>query len=89
MTTVESLTILSRGPLMVQLGHGYALSTQQEMDEKLGQPYQNIFVGDAERDRVKDAAYAAINQASYFGDKKQFSFETYVTIHQEAYEDLE
>jgi hypothetical protein len=38
---------------------------------------------------VKDAAYAAINQARYFGDKKQFSFETYVTIHQEAYEDLE
>jgi len=38
---------------------------------------------------VKDAAYAAISQARYYGDRKRFSFETYVTIHQDAYEDLE
>ncbi len=47
------------------------------------------FEGDAHKDRVKDAAYAAISQARYFGDRKRFSFETYVTIHQDAYEDLE
>ncbi len=47
------------------------------------------YEGDAQRDRVKDAAYAAIAQARYFGDRKRFSFETYVTIHQDAYEDLE
>jgi hypothetical protein len=47
------------------------------------------YEGDAQRDRVKDAAYAAISQARYFGDRKKFSFETYVTIHQDAYEDLE
>jgi len=40
------------------------------------------FEGDAQRDRVKDAAYAAISQAHYFGDKKRFSFKTYVTIQQ-------
>lgn len=47
------------------------------------------FEGDAQRDRAKDAAYAAISNAKYYGEKKRFSFETYVTIHQEAYEDLE
>jgi hypothetical protein len=40
-------------------------------------------------DWVKDAAYAAIAQAHYFGGCKKFSFEMYVTIHQDAYEDLE
>ncbi len=49
----------------------------------------NHFEGDAQRDRVKDAAYAAIAAARYYGDKKKFTFETYVTIHQEAYADLE
>jgi hypothetical protein len=47
------------------------------------------YEGDAQRDRVKDAAYLAISQARYHGDRKRFSFETYVTIHQDAYEDLE
>jgi hypothetical protein len=47
------------------------------------------YEGDAQRDRVKDAAYAAIAQAYYLGDRKHFSFESYVTIHQDAYEDLE
>jgi hypothetical protein len=47
------------------------------------------YEGDAQRDRVKDVAYAAISQACYFGDRKSFSFETYVTIHQDAYGDLE
>ncbi len=47
------------------------------------------FEGDAQRDRVKDAAYAAIAAAHYYGDKKKFTFETYVTIHQDAYSDLE
>ncbi len=47
------------------------------------------FEGDAQRDRVKDAAYSSIATALYHGEKKKFSFETYVSIHQEAYEDLE
>jgi len=47
------------------------------------------FEGDAQRDRVKDHAYSSIAAAKYHGEKKRFSFETYVTIHQEAYEDLE
>jgi len=47
------------------------------------------YEGDAQKDRVKDAAYTAIAQAKYFGDRKKFSFETYVTVHQEAFEDLE
>jgi hypothetical protein len=38
---------------------------------------------------VKDAAYAAIANVKYHREKKRFSFETYITIHQEAYEDLE
>jgi hypothetical protein len=47
------------------------------------------FEGDAQRDRVKDQAYAAIASAKYFGNHKKFSFETYVTIHQESYSKLE
>jgi hypothetical protein len=47
------------------------------------------FEGDAQRDQVKDHAYAAISSARYFGDRKTFSFETYITIHQESYSDLE
>jgi hypothetical protein len=47
------------------------------------------FEGDAQRDRVKDQTYAAIAAAKYYGDKKRFSFETYVTIHQDSYADLE
>ncbi len=49
----------------------------------------NHFEGDAQQDRVKDAAYAAIAVAHYYGEKKKFSFETYVTIYQDAYSDLE
>jgi hypothetical protein len=47
------------------------------------------FEGDAQRDRVKDLAYASKASAKYHGEKKRFSFEAYVTVHQEAYEDLE
>jgi len=48
----------------------------------------NHFEGDAQRDRVKDQAYASIAAAKYYGERKKFSFETYVTIHQDAYADL-
>jgi hypothetical protein len=48
----------------------------------------NHFEGDAQRDRVKDHAYAAIAAAKYYGDRKKFTFETYVTIHQDLYADL-
>jgi hypothetical protein len=48
----------------------------------------NHFEGDAQRDRVKDQAYASISTAKYYGDHKKFTFETYVMIHQDAYADL-
>ena len=47
------------------------------------------FEGDAQRDRVKDNAYASLAAAKYYGERKKFTFETYVTIHQDAYADLE
>jgi hypothetical protein len=37
---------------------------------------------------VKDHAYVAIAAAKYYGDWKKFTFETYVTIHQDSYADL-
>ena len=46
------------------------------------------YEGNAARDRVKEAAYASIASAKYLGEKKKFSFDTYVNIHQEAYQDL-
>jgi hypothetical protein len=49
----------------------------------------NHFEGDAEWDRVKDHAYSSIAAAKDYGDRKKFSLETYVTIHQDAYADLE
>jgi len=36
---------------------------------------------------VKESVYEAIANAKYHGEKKRFSFETYVNIHQEAYQD--
>jgi len=47
------------------------------------------FEGDAQRDHIKDHAYASIAITKYHGEKKRFSFKTYVTIHQEAFENLE
>jgi hypothetical protein len=49
----------------------------------------NHFEGEAQRDRVKDNAYATIAAAHYYGERKKFTFETYITIHQDAYSDLE
>jgi hypothetical protein len=49
----------------------------------------NHYEGDAQKDHVKDQAYTNILAAKYHWEKKKFTFETYVTIHQEAYEDLE
>lgn len=46
------------------------------------------YEGTAARDCVKEAAYAAKSNAKYYGEKKKFSFDTYVNIHQEAYQDL-
>jgi hypothetical protein len=46
------------------------------------------YKGDAQCDRVKDNAYAAIAAAKYHGERKKFSFETYVMIHQESYANL-
>jgi hypothetical protein len=47
------------------------------------------FKGDTQRDCAKEASYAAIANAKYHGERKCFSFDTYVTIHQEAYKHLE
>jgi hypothetical protein len=49
----------------------------------------NHYEGEAQKDQVKDQAYSNILAAKYHGEKKKFTFETYITIHQEAYEDLE
>jgi hypothetical protein len=35
------------------------------------------------RDRVKEIAYASIANAKYHGEKKHFSFDTCVNIHQD------
>jgi hypothetical protein len=45
------------------------------------------YKGSAARDRIKEAAYAAISNAKYHGERKKFSFDVYVNIHQEAYQD--
>jgi hypothetical protein len=47
------------------------------------------FEGDAQKDHIKDQAYAAIASAKYYGKRKRFSFETYIMIHQDSYADLE
>jgi hypothetical protein len=47
------------------------------------------FEGDAQRDCVKDKASVSIAAARYHGERKKFSFQTYVTIHQDAFADLE
>jgi hypothetical protein len=46
------------------------------------------FEGDTQRELVKDSAYATIASAKYYGKHICFTFETYVTMHQDAYSDL-
>jgi hypothetical protein len=57
-------------------------------DRASWQALVNHFEGDAQRDRVIDHAYAAIAAARYYRERKKFTFETYVTIHQDSYADL-
>ena len=38
------------------------------------------FEGDAQRDRVKDAAYAAIAAARYYGDKKKSTLKYWAKV---------
>lgn len=48
----------------------------------------NHYKGEAQKDCVKGQAYSNILPTKYHGEKKKFNFETYITIHQEAYEGL-
>jgi hypothetical protein len=47
------------------------------------------YEGDSVVNRNKEAAYASILKAEYLGDRRHFTFETYVTLHQQAHLDLE
>ncbi len=46
------------------------------------------YEGDAMQTRSKQECYDAISKANYQGTKRNFNFSTYVTIHQQAYQDL-
>ena len=47
------------------------------------------YEGDSVINRNKKAAYASITCSEYLGDRCAFTFETYVTLHQQAHLDLE
>ena len=47
------------------------------------------YEGDSVINRNKEAAYASITCAEYLGDRRNFTFETFVTLHQQAHLDLE
>jgi hypothetical protein len=49
----------------------------------------NHYEGTTEQTKVKEAAYATIHNASYSGEKRNWTFEQYYHTHQEAYYDLE
>ena len=47
------------------------------------------YEGDSVINRNKEAAFASITCSEYLGDRHAFTFETYVTLHQQAHLDLE
>ncbi|MGH3054606.1 MAG: hypothetical protein ACRDL7_06465, partial [Gaiellaceae bacterium] len=47
------------------------------------------YEGDSNINRTKDEAYASIAAATYQGERKNFTFETYTNIHQRAHQDLQ
>ena len=47
------------------------------------------YEGDSVINMNKEAAYASITHSEYLGDRHNFTFETYVTLHQHAHLDLE
>jgi hypothetical protein len=49
----------------------------------------NHYESTTEQNKIKEAAYTTIKNASYSGEKRNWSFEQYYHSHQEAYYDLE
>jgi len=47
------------------------------------------YEGTSSQNRIKSAAYASITKARYDGERRNFNFEQYFTIHQKAHLDLE
>ena len=46
------------------------------------------YEGDSVINRNKEAAYTSITHAEYLGSRHNFTFEMFVTLHQQAYLDL-
>ena len=47
-----------------------------------------LYEGDSVINRNKEAAYASITHAEYLGDRHNFTFEMFVTLHQQAHLEL-
>ncbi|MGH3053398.1 MAG: hypothetical protein ACRDL7_00285 [Gaiellaceae bacterium] len=56
---------------------------------KAWQALRSHYEGDSNVNRNKDEAYASITRATYQGERKNFTFETYTNIHQRAHQDLQ
>jgi hypothetical protein len=49
----------------------------------------NHYEGTTEQNRVKDAAYATIRNSTYAGERRNWTFDNYYHLHQDAHYDLE
>jgi hypothetical protein len=49
----------------------------------------NHYEGTAEQNKIKEAAYATIRNATYAGERRNWSFDSYYHAHQDAHYDLE
>ncbi len=68
--------------------YGSDLMFMQLMVEQPGNLCYPIFEGTAEQNKVTKAAYASICNATYAGEFRNWTFENYSHLHQEAHYDL-
>ncbi|MGH3055021.1 MAG: hypothetical protein ACRDL7_08605 [Gaiellaceae bacterium] len=78
-------SLLLEGP-----GWNWIIHLDQSRDgRKAWQALKSHYEGDSNVNRNKDEAYASIASATYQGERKNFTFETYMNIHQRAHQDLQ
>ena len=78
-------TLILEGPRWHWILHLYQSGDEQAAWLALRDHYE----GESFQDHQKEAAYASIASSQCQGEHHNFSFETYITLHQKAHMELE
>ena len=81
-TIIKALTM--QGPAWAYISHLDATRDGRGAIKALRAHYE----GDAALSRTKDEAYKTLKNASYSGEKRNWTFEQYVTLHRQAHQTL-